>query len=98
MKLSRIAPRGDPPLRTVAEIAAILGIATSQLMWALKREGAPQPIHRGRGHKIKHVWYEPVSTIKWWKAYARDDPAAKRREYQRQYAAQRRAAKQECAP
>lgn len=91
MKLAQsMPPKGRPPLRTVTEIAEVLGITPQQLMWALRREGAPQAVMRGReeGHKtgLGRVWYEPREVVRWYRATVLpDDPAAKRRQYHRDY-------------
>lgn len=85
-----------PPLKTLSEIAEHLGIAPTRLMWALKREGAPQPVMRANdfGHHVtgnNRVWYEPKAVVKWFKENVLpDDPAEKRRQYFRDYHAKRR--------
>lgn len=82
------------PLRTVSEIADMLGIAITQLSWALKRDGAPRPVFRGieaHHHTGKgRVWYEPGAVIRWWREYEATDPAKHRREYHREYSRMRR--------
>lgn len=91
MKLGKtFPPGGRPPLRTVTEIAEVLGITKQQLMWALKREGAPQPVIRSREANhytgLGRVWYEPRDVVRWYRATVLpDDPAAKRRQYHRDY-------------
>ena len=79
-----------PPLRTVTEIAEILGVSTQKLMWALKDADAPQP--GIRAEKASHcvtgnnkVWYEPKAVVRWYKARTVNDNAEKRREYHREY-------------
>ena len=79
-----------PPLRTVSEIAEMLGISTQQLMWALKHADAPAPGLRAEqaSHCVtgnNKVWYEPRSVIRWYKARTPSDNAEKRREYHRNY-------------
>ena len=96
MKLDKFPPQGRAPLRTVSEIADMLGIERMQLVWALKRDGAPTPALRGS--VARHVtgqgrvWYEPCAVIKWWREFEATDPAAARRQYHREYAARRKGA------
>ena len=69
-----------PPLKTLSEIAKILGINNSKLVWALKREGAPQKklmnnLVNNFFAGQKRVWYEPKEVIKWYKENCKaDDP------------------------
>ena len=86
-----------PPLRSVGELAAILGVEPMRLVRALRQEGAPKPEMRSSevGHSVTgngRVWYEPKAVIKWFKEYvATDDAAEKRRAYHREYRAKRKA-------
>lgn len=99
MRLERNQPRRRlrlPPLRTVSEIAEHIGIATTQLVWALNRDGAPQAalraldaVHLVTGNN--KVWYEPRAVIKWWRDFEANDSAAARREYHRNYRRKRAA-------
>lgn len=73
MRLESNPPRGRPPLRTVTEIAEMLGITCQKLMWALKRDGAPMPALRAAeaGHHVtgnNKVWYEPKAVIRWYRS------------------------------
>ena len=81
MRLRPMKSNGPrPPLKTVTEIAELLGINNTQLVWALKREGAPQPrmINNQVGNFVAgpgRVWYEPKEVIKWYKENCKaDDP------------------------
>lgn len=82
-----------PPLRTVAEIAEILGIPYQRLQRALMREGAPQRMFRG--NDVSHtsnpnrVWYEPRAVIRWYKdVIIPEDLAHPDRAYRREYYAE----------
>ncbi len=79
-----------PPLRTVSEIAEMLGISTQQLMWALKDADAPAPSMKAAqaSHCVtgnNKVWYEPKSVVRWYRSRPADFAADKRREYHRKY-------------
>lgn len=83
----------NPPLRTVAEIAEMLGITHQRLQWALRREDAPQMIFRGKevSHSTRpnRVWYEPRAVIRWYKdVVIPDDLAHPERAYHREYYAE----------
>ena len=71
MRLDRFPPQGRRPLRTVTEIAGILGITAQRLARDLAEESAPVKItERSLGHNVagkNRVWYEPKEVIKWWK-------------------------------
>lgn len=104
MKLETMARHvRRPPLKTLSEIAEQLGVATTRLMWALRREGAPQPTLKGieAGHYVtgkNRVWYEPKAVIKWFnETILPDDPAEKRRQYHRDYYAKHHAKRKEAA-
>lgn len=99
MKLQKMPPRGTPsrpPLRTLTEIAEILGITMQELMWALKHAGeaAPKPAMRGNeaGHHAtgnNKVWYEPKEVLRWYRTRPPEPPpegpAASRKLYFREY-------------
>lgn len=45
-----------PPLRTVSELADMLGVSQQMLAGALRRAGAPAPfVRRGERHKCLHT-------------------------------------------
>ena len=71
MRLDKFPPQGRKPLRTVTEIADILGITAQRLARELADESAPGKITaRSLGHCVagkNRVWYEPNAVIKWWK-------------------------------
>jgi len=71
MRLDQFPPQGRKPLRTVTEIADILGITPQRLARDLADESAPGKITaRSLGHNVagkNRVWYEPKEVIKWWK-------------------------------
>lgn len=72
MRLQTTKPIGKPPLRTVTEIAEILGVSRAKLVGALRADDAPQPVMRGseydHTHGLGRVWYEPKAVIRWWRA------------------------------
>lgn len=65
-----------PPLRTVTEIAEMLGVPRTTLVRALHQDPtAPSSVIRGRdaGHYVTgegKVWYEPRAVMRWWKGRA----------------------------
>lgn len=71
MRLDKFPPQGRKPLRTVTEIADILGVTTQSLAKELADESAPRKITAlSLGHTVagkNRVWYEPKAVIKWWK-------------------------------
>lgn len=71
MRLDKNPPQGRKPLRTVTEIADILGVTTQKLARDLADESAPQKFTaHSLGHTVagkNRVWYEPNAVIKWWK-------------------------------
>jgi len=78
MRLDRYPFGGRKPLRTVTEIAEILGVSTQRLTHDLRRDpDAPQEKMRGSTHGHhnigKHrVWYDPVEVVRWYRqTYAR---------------------------
>ena len=100
MRLRSMKSNGPkPPLKTVTEIAELLGIYRTKLVWALKRENAPQP--RMRNYEMGNfvngpgrVWYEPKEVIKWYKENAKaDDPEEIRRARNKERNAKYRAKK-----
>lgn len=93
MKLSSYTKkRTHTPMWKVSEIAASIGIPTKQLASALKQPGAPQPGFNGKqeGHQQNLNWYEPVAVKAWYAQFSLTDPAAKRREYHREYSKNKR--------
>lgn len=60
------------PLRTVTEIAEMLGVSKNQMVIALRATDAPKPTMRSRefGHMNSRVWYEPGEVMRWWRARA----------------------------
>ena len=76
------------PLRTVAEIAEVLGIPWQRLQRALMREDAPKKAFRSK--EMSHatgpnrVWYEPRAVIRWYTdVVIPDDLAHPERAYRR---------------
>ena len=71
MRLDKFPPQGRKPLRTVTEIADILGVTTQSLAKELAADSAPRKITAlSLGHTVagkNRVWYEPKAVIKWWK-------------------------------
>ena len=71
MHLDKLPPQGRKPLRTVSEIAEILGVTTQKLGIELKDPTAPERFTASYlGHTVagkNRVWYEPKAVIKWWK-------------------------------
>lgn len=72
MRLQTTRPQGNKPLRTVSEIAEMLGITHQRLAHALKRDGAPAAAMTGAsgGHSVvgkNRVWYEPRAVIVWYR-------------------------------
>lgn len=72
MRLQKTRPQGNKPLRTVSEIAEMLGITRQRLAHALKRDGAPAVAFTGAiaGHSVvgkNRVWYEPRAVIAWYR-------------------------------
>ena len=82
-----------PPLRTVTEIAEILGVTMQTLMWALRDADAPKPAMRSNqmSHTVvgrNRVWYEPKAVIRWYRTRTPAPPVTKsekRRDYFREY-------------
>jgi len=74
MRLDNNPPQGRKPLRTVSEIADMLGIATTKLSHALAKPGAPKGITaKSLGHTVagkNRVWYEPKEVIRWYRTLA----------------------------
>jgi hypothetical protein len=88
---SRWTRKPRPPLRTVSEIADMLGIPHQRLAWALTRDGAPACVMRGEEHGhyaagARKVWYEPREVMRWYRdVVTPDDLAQERRIYHRNY-------------
>ena len=95
MRLEKKPPGGHPPLRTVTELAEMLGVAVSQLTHALQHESAPKhKLHwKDAGHHLhKRIWYDPKEVIPWFRNFvgsAADKGAVKRKYYQ-EYRAKRK--------
>jgi hypothetical protein len=74
MRLDNNPPQGRKPMRTVSEIAEILGIATTKLSHALTRPDAPKGVTaKSLGHTVagkNRVWYEPKEVIRWYRTLA----------------------------
>ncbi len=97
MKLEKMGRRPHtprPPLRTVTEIAEILGVTMQTLMWALRDADAPKPAMRPNehGHVVvgqNRVWYEPKEVLRWYKIRLANEPKVdapgERRVYFREY-------------
>lgn len=68
MRLNKFNRPGRVPLRTVSEIADILGISKQKLTRGLMDESAPIGIPaKSLGHKYagaNRVWYEPKEVIR----------------------------------
>lgn len=77
MRLDKQKPDGTrKPLRTVSEIAEILGIATTKLSRALSDPNAPKGMTaKSLGHCVagkNRVWYEPFEVIRWYRSIKED--------------------------
>lgn len=71
MRLDKYPPHGRKPIRTVTEIAEILGVSRSVLVHALRVDGAPIKITaKSLGHNVagkNRVFYNPAEVIKWYR-------------------------------
>jgi hypothetical protein len=59
-----------PPLKTVCELAEILGVSTKSLGQALTKDPTAPGCsvdNRARAVAVKKRWYEPRAVIAWWK-------------------------------
>lgn len=72
MRLDNTKPQGRKPMRTVSEIAEILGIATTKLSHALRKPDAPKGVTaKSLGHSVagkNRVWYEPGEVVRWYRS------------------------------
>lgn len=60
---------GLPPVKTVTEIAEMLGVTKMQLIGALRQPDAPKAALRNRTvNGGNHVWYVSKEVVMWYRA------------------------------
>jgi hypothetical protein len=60
---------GLPPVKTVTEIAELLGVTKMQLIGALRQPDAPKAALRNcTVNGGNHVWYVPKEVVTWYRA------------------------------
>jgi hypothetical protein len=55
------------PLRSLKELSEELGVTVMNLVWKLKKEGAPKPqLSKKKDGSNTQSWYEPEEFRAWW--------------------------------